>query len=322
MPYRKQLRRLKYWRLNMPSQERSLLKTIGVGLMGFGEGMTGAPYLSNYQKMQAQAQQDKMQRDLEQQKMEADLIKGGNYPINPSVQPPGGFDQNQMFSFNNKPYMKAPEKQNYVPAYMMGPDGSLVPVISPNNPPGMVPKGSKVIPNPNAPTTDMRNQGVSASQARILWDDLKSQSEGLKGGYAGLLEKGKAIINRGSGDSANYKLYIDSLPSSAVALYRVLTGDTRLSDADAKARALPLLWEPSESTDLRDKKNSFIDRMIVARERLLNSGKYSDGVIPLSDISKEAKKESSSKSDDIRTQYNNLRQGGMSAEEAKKKLGL
>lgn len=130
----------------MPSQERSLLKTIGVGLMGFGEGMTGAPYLSNYQKMEAQARQDRMQRDLEQQKIEADLIRGGNYPINPSVQPPGGFEQSQMFSFGGKPYMKA-EKQNYVPAFTIGDNGQMIPIITPNNPPGMVPKGTKIIPN-------------------------------------------------------------------------------------------------------------------------------------------------------------------------------
>jgi len=305
----------------MPNEEKGLLKAIGVGLMGFGQGMTGQPYLTNYQNIQADARRAKMQADLEKQKMEVDLMQKGNYPINPAVSPSGGFDQSQMFSFNDKPWMKAPQ-QSYVPAYMMDANGQLIPVISPNNPPGMVPKGSKVIPNPNAPTADMRNQGVSASQARILWDDLKGQSEGLKGGYAGLFEKGKAVVNRGSGDSANYKLYTDSLPSSAVALYRALTGDTRLSDADAKARALPLLWEPSESTDLRDKKNSFIDRMIGAREKLLNSGKYADGFIPLNDIQKAAKEESTSSPNDVRAQYNNLRQSGMSAEEAKKKLGL
>lgn len=275
----------------MPNEDKSFLKAIGVGLMGFGQGMTGQPYLTNYQNIQADAQRAKMQKDLEDRKMEADMIRSGNYPVDPAVQPLGGFDQSQMFNFNGKAYYKE-QKQNYVPAYMMGADGQLVPIISPNNPPGMVPKGSKLVSNPNAPTADMRNQGISASQARILWDDLKGQSEGLKGGYPGLLEKSKAIINRGSGDSANYKLYTDSLPSSAVALYRALTGDTRLSDADAKARALPLLWEPSEATDLRDKKNNFIDRMIGAREKLLGSGKYADGVIPLNDIKKAAKDES------------------------------
>lgn len=284
----------------MPNEpnERNILKTIGIGLMGIGEGITGQPYLSNYQNIQADAQRAKMQRDLENQKMEAGLIEKGNYPVNPSVMPPGGFDQSQMFTFNDKPYMKAPQ-QSYVPAYMMGPDGGLIPVISPNNPPGMVPKGSKIISDPNAPTADMRNAAVSADQAKLLWDDLRGQSEALKGGYEGIGELGKMMVNRGAGDSAKYKTYTDSLPSSAVGLYRALTGDTRLSDADAKARALPLLWNPSESTDVRSQKNAMIDRMIEARLNLLKSGKYQDGVVPLADIKKAAQSVNQSQSFNI-----------------------
>ena len=130
----------------MPNEKASLLQTIGIGLMGFGQGMTGQPYLTNYQNIQADAQRAKMQRDLEQQKMEANLIERGNYPINSSVQPPGGFDQSQMFSFGGKPYMKA-EKQNYVPAFTIGDNGQMIPIITPNNPPGMVPKGTKIVPS-------------------------------------------------------------------------------------------------------------------------------------------------------------------------------
>jgi len=170
------------------------------------------------------------------------------------------------------------------PIFTVGPDGNLMQV-------GTVPKGSQVVANPNAPTADMRNAGVAATQARVLWEDLKSQSQGLKGGYAGMGEMAKAAINRGAGESGDYTLYTENLPSSAVGLYRALTGDTRLSDADAKARALPLLWNPSQDVSLREKKNSFIDRMIASRERLLSSDKYKDGVIPFEAIKKEAQRE-------------------------------
>lgn len=158
---------------------------------------------------------------------------------------------------------------------------------------GQVPIGSQVISNPNAPTADMRNQQVTTGQVKELWNEVKSQSEGLKGGYEGMFEMGKAALNRGKGESGNYQLYTENLPSSAVGLYRALTGDTRLSDADAKARALPLLWEPSQDVSLRTKKNEFIDKMINTRERLLSSGKYQDGVIPLGDLKKSAKEEGS-----------------------------
>ena len=131
----------------MPDKEKlSALQTIGIGLMGFGQGMTGQSYLTNYQNIQAEAKRAKMQADLEKQKMEVELMQKGNYPINPSVSPSGGFDQSQMFSFNDKPWMKAPQ-QSYVQAWTMGDDGQLRPIITPNNPPGMVPKGTKIVPS-------------------------------------------------------------------------------------------------------------------------------------------------------------------------------
>jgi len=133
----------------MPDEKvarRSMLQNIGLVMMGAGQGATGQPFLTNYANMEADAQRAKMQRDLEQQKMEANLIEKGNYPINPSVQPQGGFDQSQMFSFGGKPYMKAPQ-QSYVQAWTMGDDGQLRPIITPNNPTGMVPKGTKIVPS-------------------------------------------------------------------------------------------------------------------------------------------------------------------------------
>lgn len=129
----------------MPNEERSLLRTIGVGLMGFGQGMTGQPYLSNYQNIQADSQRAKMQADLERQKMQVDLMQAGNYPVNPNNMPQGGYDRSQMFNFNGQTYQRAPE-QSYVPAFTVGSDGQMIPIITPNNPPGMVPKGTKIVP--------------------------------------------------------------------------------------------------------------------------------------------------------------------------------
>ena len=132
----------------MPDEKvarRSALQNIGLVMMGIGDGLTGGNTLSNYHNIQAAAQRDKMQRDLEQQKMEADMIRSGNYPVDPAVQPPGGFDQSQMFNFNGKAYYKE-QKQNYVPAFTIGDNGQMIPIITPNNPPGMVPKGTKIVP--------------------------------------------------------------------------------------------------------------------------------------------------------------------------------
>ena len=231
-----------------PSQEGAL-SILGRTLQGIA-----APFAGDYHFNQRQAQQELMQQKADQE-FQALLMKNAA--------------------------AKQAEKSNMKSVYTTGPDGGLVRV-------GEVPIGSQVISNPNTPTADMRNQLISAQQARTLWDEVKSQSEELKGGYEGMLEMGKAALNRGKGESGKYPLYTENLPSSAVALYRALTGDTRLSDSDAKARALPLLWEPSQDTSLRTKKNAFIDKMINAREELLSSGKYKDGVIPLSDLKKAA----------------------------------
>lgn len=162
--------------------------------------------------------------------------------------------------------------------------GGVVPI-------GVVPKGSKVVTNPNAPTADMKNQRTTTKQASALFKDLKTRSEALKGGYEGMGEIAKGAVNRGKGESAKYRTYMSNLPGTAVSLYRAVTGDTRLSDADAQARALPLLWHPSEDVDTRSDKNNHIQTMLDARERLLGSGQYPDGVVPWEAVLGEAKQD-------------------------------
>lgn len=226
-----------------------ILSGMSDAMMAFGQGITGQPFYTGFKNNQAEMQ--KQQMDMAQQMM------GRNTPTS-------------------------------VPIIVMGADGQ--PKIV-----GEAPKGSFVRQSPEAllalaqaknemPTADMKNAAVTTRQARVLWDEVKAQSEGLKGGYAGMGEMGKAVMNRGKGKSGDYSLYLENLPSSAVSLYRALTGDTRLSDADAKARALPLLWNPSQDVSLRQRKNDFIDKMINSREQLLSSGKYQGGIVPLEDI--------------------------------------
>lgn len=264
------------------------------GLSALGRALSGiaAPFAGDFQYGQKQ-----YEADLKQQQADMEFA--------------ALLEKNRMMNQAQSNAMKN--------VYTTDAGGNLVPV-------GVVPKGSQVISNPNAPTADMKNQAIGAQQARILWDELKSQSQGLKGGYEGMFEMGKAALNRGKGESGNYSLYTENLPSSAVSLYRALTGDTRLSDSDAKSRALPLLWQPSQDVSLRTKKNEFIDKMVMSREKLLLSGKYKDGVIPLVDLKKEASNIGDTKntgySDDVRSKYNALREKGVSAVDAKKQLGL
>lgn len=178
--------------------------------------------------------------------------------------------------------------------FTIGPDGNLISI-------GNIGTKDIVAKDPYAPTADMRNQGKATQQAGALFKDLRKRSEALKGSYAGIGEIGKSVVNRGKGESAAYKTYMANLPGSAVSIYRALTGDTRLSDADAQSRALPFLWNPTEHEDTRTEKNNFIQSMIDARERLMSSGRYSEGVIPWEDIVEEAGQEVTPENGDIQT---------------------
>lgn len=65
------------------------------------------------------------------------------------------------------------------------------------------------------------------------------------------------------------RLYDQNRPATAVSLYRALTGDTRLSDADARARALPLLPTGGEPKEVQQKKIKFLREGIQRRKRVL-----------------------------------------------------
>lgn len=257
----------------MADKKKLIGQALSRGLMAMGQGITGQPFLTSYDNSQLARQ-----NQLAEQKYREWQMKNQDL---------------ETASMNKLREAQANLYQNGVPFYSIGMDGQ--PVYG-----GNIPKGSVVRQSPEAllelakakseiPTTDMKNALKSAQQAGSLIQDLQQQASVLKGGYDGIGELGKMALNRGAGESANYKLYMDTLPSASVSFYRAVTGDTRLSDSDAKARALPLLWHPSEAEDVKTKKFDFLNRMIVAREKLLNSGKYkADDVIPLSALKKEA----------------------------------
>lgn len=232
---------------------QSFMERLKRGMLGMAQGGTGQNFLGSYMDREAKKEEAKT-----------------------------AFKKQQM------------ESMAQVPFITTGVDGK--PVFQ-----GMIPKGSVVRTDPETllavarakseiPTADMRNQLKTAQQASSLIDDLKSQAEGLKGGYEGLYKQGEAFVTRGAGESGNYKMYEDLSKSAAVAFYRAVTGDTRLSDQDAESRAYPLMWKTNEDVSLREKKFDFLKRMIDARQELLSSGKFSEGeTIPLSVLKEKAK---------------------------------
>ena len=210
----------------------------------------------------------------------------------------GGFDKGMEL------WLKKQQNDQLKSLYGVTPEGGLGLI-------GQVPKGSQVVVPPNTqidiaqrksamPTADMKNALTTSKQAKSLINSVVKQSESLEGGYAGAIQIGKAAINRGAGSSAKYRTYLSTMPATAVSIYRAVTGDTRLSDADAQARAYPLLWHPSEDVDVRKQKNDYIQSMVLAREALLSSGKFQsdekgNAITDLGNVSAMAEKISAAK---------------------------
>jgi len=261
-------------------KDHPFLMGLSTMAMGIGEGMTGRPFLTNFnnnlhEQKQAQLKYKQWQEEqrIAREKLEADA-------------------------------------KQQVPLITIGKNGE--PVMQ-----GMIPKGSVVRQDPETivniarakseiPTADMKNQLKTAQQASALISDLRAQAETLKGGYAGILKQGEAFVTRGAGKSGDYKMYEDLSKSGAVAFYRAVTGDTRLSDQDAADRAYPLMWKTDEDESLKGKKFDFLERMIDARQELLSSGKYSEGdVIPISVLKQKAQKmESTSGAPEVGSMFN------------------
>lgn len=96
------------------------------------------------------------------------------------------------------------------------------------------------------------NQTIQNDEALSLVDDLESKlkgSSGIGGGIKSIASKVTA-----GGISPELRIYNQQKPAIAVKLYRAITGDTRLSDADAAARALPLLPDTYEASDVQSSK--------------------------------------------------------------------
>lgn len=88
---------------------------------------------------------------------------------------------------------------------------------------------------------------------------------GIQGGFESVISKS----GYGFPDAAAYNR---TRSAAAVSFYRASTGDTRLSDADAEARALPLLSTPGMSKPQRDALQSLRNEMLNDRKTQLEKG--------------------------------------------------
>lgn len=130
------------------------------------------------------------------------------------------------------------------------------------------------------PTAKMREDLRTVDNQIAMLDEMEKSAKDIPGGWEGILNSAVGIVTRGKdvfglNKVDETRLYNSNKPALAVSIYRALTGDTRLSDADAKARALPLLWDTSEDDVIKASKFKFLKNALMNRKKLISSGQYS-----------------------------------------------
>lgn len=124
--------------------------------------------------------------------------------------------------------------------------------------------------------------GVRQQIANV--ENLEQLAEQVPSGAGGMFSIARGAVTRGAFDKET-RLYLKQLPAFAAGLYRDLTGDKRLSDEDASARAMPLLWHPSEDESIKKASFENIKKALRSRQKLLQQGTFSvvdgEAVTPL-----------------------------------------
>lgn len=102
------------------------------------------------------------------------------------------------------------------------------------------------------------------SGAENLLKNVEELLGKVPSGGAGLVQEGLAsnIAGRGALAIPEARVYEQVAPGAAVGIYRAVTRDDRLSDADAASRARPLLPFPGEPEPIRNLKFQFVKQLI------------------------------------------------------------
>lgn len=103
-------------------------------------------------------------------------------------------------------------------------------------------------------------------------DNLIASKDVLKNITPGIMGAGQSLVAKTGLAYPEAATYDRTKNALAVSLYRAMTGDTRLSDADAAARALPLLPSTNQDEPQREQLWKFVDDAIGRREQFLQQG--------------------------------------------------
>jgi hypothetical protein len=134
---------------------------------------------------------------------------------------------------------------------------------------GKVPGGGSVLTKNNP--TNIKNQVTEIDDQLKQINDLRNLIGENSGGITGGLKSLASKVTLGAIGSSE-KQYNDLKPSIATKIYKAATGDTRLSDADASARAYPLLPDLAEPVHVREAKLKNLEKMLSDRKTGLLPG--------------------------------------------------
>lgn len=173
---------------------------------------------------------------------------------------------------------------NATPRFVMNEDGTMTQL------PGILVEtpNQKLTRKLAGATEDQKNQLQANQNAGLVFNELKKLSSGLEnmGGYQGIAVKAGNVITRGK-VSPQAQAYTDFMPAAAVNLYRGITGDTRLSDYDAK-RAYSMVWNIDQDGNVKGIKEGAVQNLLQARNILLSNNVYAtnkeDKITSLDDV--------------------------------------
>jgi hypothetical protein len=102
------------------------------------------------------------------------------------------------------------------------------------------------------------------SGAENLVKNVRETLKDLPAGGPGLIQEALSsdIVLRGAAAIPEARLYNQVTPGASVGVYRAVTRDDRLSDADAASRARPLFPFLGETSEVRELKLQFLEQLI------------------------------------------------------------
>ena len=143
-----------------------------------------------------------------------------------------------------------------------------------------------------SPTAKQKDDLANIGNVETLLLNMEKDASMVPSGYKGLLSQAGGFFTRGATNTSTV-VYNDQRKAVAVAVYRALTGDTRLSDADAAARALPLLWKPDEAQEVKTMKFQKLRQLLSDRKQVVsqNLGGREEGIQDPNDFSQMSDEE-------------------------------